>query len=124
MGNATSMNDSVKWRRCLIRAVQCAGALAVTAVMVFPLYWMIISSFKPTSELTQAEPTFWPRTVTLEAYRLVTKNYPIFRYLLNTLIVTLGIVGIQTFFGILAAYSFSKGQYRGKISSLSLCWAR
>ena len=114
MGNATSMNDSVKWRRCLIRAVQCAGALAVTAVMVFPLYWMIISSFKPTSELTQAEPTFWPRTVTLEAYRLVTKNYPIFRYLLNTLIVTLGIVGIQTFFGILAACSFSKGQYRGK----------
>ena len=74
MGNATSIKDSVKRRRRLIRAVQCAGALAVTAVMVFPLYWMIISSFKPTSELTQAEPTFWPRTVTLEAYRLVTKN--------------------------------------------------
>ena len=32
---------------------------------------------------------------------------------MNTLIVTLAIVGIQTFFGILAAYSISMGQYRG-----------
>ncbi len=114
MASTTKFNESVKRRRRFYRSLQYIGALAVTLIMVFPLYWMVISSVKPTAELTQADPTFWPHTITFEAYRLVTQNYPLFRYLFNTLIVTMGIVAIQTVFGILAAYSFSKGQYRGK----------
>lgn len=59
-------------------------------------------------------PTFWPHTFTLDAYAQVMTHYPVTRYLLNTLIVTAGILIIQVVTSILAAYGFSKGEFRGK----------
>ena len=37
MGSTTKFNESVKKRRSFYRALQYAGALAVTLIMVFPL---------------------------------------------------------------------------------------
>ena len=83
-------------------------------IMVFPLYWMVITSFKTTEEVLLTRPTFWPHTFTLDAYAQVMTHYPVTRYLLNTLIVTAGILIIQGVTSILAAYGFSKGEFRGK----------
>ena len=59
-------------------------------------------------------PTFFPATITLEPYRQVLSNYPVGTYLLNTLVVTSGIVFIQMTVGILAGYAFSKGRFFGR----------
>ena len=89
-------------------------ATLVMLIFLFPLYWMVITSFKTTDEVLLNPPTFYPATFNLNAYRDVLSHYPVFRYLLNTLVVTLGIVLIQTLTSILAAYGFSKGSFRGK----------
>lgn len=94
--------------------VQTVLAVIITLVMVFPLYWMVITSFKTTPEVLLSTPTFFPTTFSLDAYRQVTANYPLALYLFNTLVVTVGIVVIQVFLGILAAYAFSKGNFYGK----------
>ena len=89
-------------------------ATVVMIITVFPLYWMLITSFKTTDEVLLNQPTFWPVTFNLNAYRDVLTHYPVFQYLFNTLIVTLGIVAIQSVTSILAAYGFSKGNFPGK----------
>ena len=89
-------------------------ATVVMIITVFPLYWMLITSFKTTDEVLLNQPTFWPVTFNLNAYRDVLTHYPVFQYLFNTLIVTLGIIAIQSVTSILAAYGFSKGNFPGK----------
>lgn len=94
--------------------LQTTLALLVTLIMVFPLYWMVITSFKTTDEVLLTTPTFFPQTFTFEAYEQVMSHYPVWQYLFNTLFVTTVTVLLQVFFGILAAYAFSKGNFWGK----------
>ncbi len=37
-------------------------------IIIFPIYWTLISSFKKPSELITSEPTFYPQEVTLQYY--------------------------------------------------------
>lgn len=96
------------------KAGQTVLALLVTLVVAFPLYWMIITSFKETDEVLLSAPTFFPRQWTLSAYRQVLANYPIGRYVFNSAVVTVGILLIQVVTAILAAYGFSKGRFAMK----------
>ena len=93
---------------------QTGGAILVALLMFFPMYWMLITSLKPTQEVLLSTPTFFPLAPTLDAYRLVLANYPVVTYLVNTLIVTVGIVVIQMVVGVFAGYAFSKGEFFGK----------
>lgn len=101
-------------RTRLKKILKTVLATLVMIVTVFPLYWMVITSFKTTDEVLLTNPTFIPMTPTLSAYQDVLSHYPVFRYLYNTLIVTLGVVLIQSLTAILAAYGFSKGSFPGK----------
>ena len=101
-------------RKKFKKSIKTILATVVMIITVFPLYWMLITSFKTTDEVLLNQPTFWPVTFNLNAYRDVLTHYPVFQYLFNTLIVTLGIVAIQSVTSILAAYGFSKGNFPGK----------
>ena len=94
--------------------LQTFFATLIMVIMVFPLYWMVITSFKTTEEVLLTKPTFWPQVFTLDAYTQVMTHYPVTHYLLNTLVVTGGILIIQVVTSILGAYGFSKGEFRGK----------
>lgn len=89
--------------------------LVVTAVSVigFPLFWMLISSFKPGSELYTTPPTFLPDTWTLQNYRdlFVQTNFPI--YFMNSLIVAGGATLLSLVIGGLGAYSLSRFDFFG-----------
>ena len=43
-------------------------AVLFTLVYLFPLYWMVITSFKTKEEIFSAKPTFWPKSFSLDAY--------------------------------------------------------
>ena len=78
-----------------------AGILIMT-----PTAWMVLSSFKPSFEVTAYPPTliFSP---TLENYSQLMKTTPFFSYTINSLIVTLGSAGLGLLFGIPAAFAVS-----------------
>ena len=96
------------------RVAQAAMAVAVTLVIIFPIYWMIISSFKTSDELLQTVPTLWPSEWVWYNYPNVLQRAPFGRYLLNTLVTTVCIMGGELTIGVLAAYGFSKGQFKGR----------
>lgn len=108
-------DDSLRLSHKVYRkAGQYAAAVLITLVMLFPIYWMIISSFKTSTELLQTVPTLWPANFVWENYPNVLNRAPFFRYLLNTLVTTFFIMLGQLVMGILAAYGFSKGEFKGR----------
>ena len=55
-------DDSLRIAHGVYRKVaQIAAAVSFTLVMLFPIYWMIISSFKTSTELLAPVPTLWPQ---------------------------------------------------------------
>lgn len=89
-------------------------AIAITLVMLFPLFWMLISSFKTSDELLKPVPTLWPNVFRWQNYVDVLKMARFDLYFLNTIIMTGSFMVTQMLVGIFAAYGFSKGNFRFK----------
>lgn len=83
-------------------------------VVLFPFYWMIITSLKSTTEIRQTEQTFFPATVLWSNFVNVFKWFDFVTYLRNTIIVgvisTLGTL-VTT---ILAAFAFARLEFKGR----------
>lgn len=105
---------AAKRKKKIIAVVQYTLAIIITLIVVFPLYWMIISSFKSQEEILLLEPTLWPKEWHPENYINVFKRANFAKYYYNTIIMTAGILISQIVTGTLAAYGFSKGKFRGQ----------
>ena len=83
-------------------------------VMVFPFIWMISSSMKPTDEVYDADFSIIPKTFKgFENYYGVIFEQPYLMFLMNSMIVCVGILIIQLLTAIPAAYALAKLKFRG-----------
>jgi len=82
-----------------------------TAIMLFPIYWMINVSLTPTAQMRQSPPSWFPTNPTLEGYAaVVSEQLP---YLGTSLLVGLGTVVVTIALSAPAAYSLAKLRPRG-----------
>ena len=90
--------------------------LVLWAVMVlFPFYWMILTSVKSYSSYnSEYVPTFFTLAPTLDNYREAFSAVPLARYFLNTLIFTAATTGLMMAVIIPAAFAFARLEFRGK----------
>lgn len=83
-------------------------------IVIFPFYWMIITSLKSTTEIRASQQTFFPVAVLWSNYVKVFQSFDFLTYLRNTLIVgilsTLGTL-ITTIF---AAFAFARLEFKGR----------
>lgn len=97
--------------QALIWASLGAGAW----IAVFPYVWMVSSSLKPTNEVYDADFSIWPKTfMGFENYYGVLFEQPYPLFLMNSLIVCLGILAVQLCTAIPAGYALAKLNFRGK----------
>lgn len=89
-------------------------AIAITLIMLFPIYWMLISSFKTSEELLLPVPTLWPNKFIFSNYPEVLRRAPFGLYFYNTLVSTFFMMMGELIIGVLAAYGFSKGRFAGR----------
>ena len=92
------------------------GLLAVWALIVlFPFYWMILTSVKSYSQYNaELTPQFITLDPTFENYRTAFTAVPLAKYLLNTVIFTVGTTAIMLIVTVLAAFGFSRMNFRGR----------
>lgn len=83
-----------------------------TLITLAPIYWMVISSLKPSAELMRIPPTFWPETFTLQQYRLLAERAGIWRATGNSLVLALGTTAIVIVLGSAAAFAVTHLRYR------------
>lgn len=78
------------WQR-VAKAVSLSGTylflLVMALVVLFPFYWMIISSLKSLDEYRMSTPTFWPKVVLLSNYADAFTTANLGRLFTNTMIV-------------------------------------
>ena len=77
---------------------------------LFPVYWMIVSSFRPANAIF--ETSLWPSAPSLENYVYAIDAIPIWSMLGNTLLVSVVVTLAQLFTGLLAAYAFARWRFR------------
>lgn len=86
-------------------------ALAV----LFPFYWMILTSFKSYGAYNgEYIPKLFVVNPTIENYANAFTAVPLAKYLLNTLIFTVSTTAIMCIVTILAAFAFSRLEFKGK----------
>ena len=89
-----------------VRWLNTLQLIMAGVIIMAPVVWMALSSFKPSFEVTAYPPTlvFSP---TAENYAQLIKTTPFFSYAVNSLIVTIGSTGLGLLFGIPAAFAVS-----------------
>lgn len=85
--------------------------------VLFPIYWLIITSIKPQSEIFSMPPTLFPKDFTLENYVEVANNYNILKYFANSMFLTI----ISTVIIMIIA-TFGPMPSAGMISKAAICF--
>lgn len=103
-------------RKTAVQSGRYAAGLAVFAFSVFPVYWMVATAFKPGGELFAKKPTFFPRNPTLANFDQVINGNVIpgvdfWRFLVNSLSVTLGSVAAGAVLALLAAIAVARFRF-------------
>ncbi|MFD1538953.1 carbohydrate ABC transporter permease [Nonomuraea guangzhouensis] len=94
-----------------MRRLKTAIGLVLTAVMLFPVYWMINVSFTRDQDMRRTPPSWFPVDGTLDGYRAVLDQQ--LPYLGVSLVVGLGTVALTLLLAAPAAYSLAKLRPRG-----------
>jgi multiple sugar transport system permease protein/raffinose/stachyose/melibiose transport system permease protein len=81
---------------------------------IFPFLWMILSGFKPNSEILAYPPTVWPSRPTLENFRTALVEIHFARYFMNSLFLTVTQCVIVVYTSALYGYFLNKLRFRGR----------
>ena len=101
-------------RRTAIQGIWLYAAVLLTcAILLFPVYWLVVTALSTNLELKQLPPTFWPQTPQWKTFEKVFVERPIPLWLWNSTLVALGSVSLSMMVSVLAGYSLSRFSPRG-----------
>jgi multiple sugar transport system permease protein len=102
-------------RRAVRRAVTYVLLALWAVIVLFPFYWMVLTSVKSYSTYSSERiPAFFTLSPTLQNYRDAFTAVPLGRYFLNTVIFTVATTAIMLVVITLAAFAFARLNFRGK----------
>lgn len=102
-------------RRAVRRAVTYVLLALWAVIVLFPFYWMVLTSVKSYSAYSAERiPAFFTLSPTLQNYRDAFTAVPLGRYFLNTVIFTVATTAIMLVVITLAAFAFARLNFRGK----------
>ncbi len=109
-------------RKRIASAVIVVLMTAFVIAYLVPVYWIVVTSFKPEARSLTWPPQFIPREVTLDNYRVAFEFRSVFWYMKNSLIISAGSVLVSMVLGGMAAYSFAKMKWGRKSKQNLLLW--
>jgi len=88
----------------------------LTAILLFPLYWMVVTALVPTAQVLSREPALIPALsdVSVRAFVAAFTRKPLATWLGNSLLVTLGATMLSLVIAALAGYSLSRFRTRAQ----------
>lgn len=96
-----------------LNIIKYVALFIILLFLLFPLYWVLMTSFKSNMEAYRSVPTFIPAEPTVQSYiNLFTKNNDFFVYYKNNFIVSGATALITTVLAILSGYALSRFHFR------------
>lgn len=87
--------------------------LVCVLLALFPLVWVILSSFKTNQQILSSAISL-PTAFSFDGYRMALKVSPILRFFFNSVVITLISTGLNVFLVSMAAYAFARTRFPGK----------
>ena len=108
-------------RRAVRRAVTYVLLALWAVIVLFPFYWMVLTSIKSYSAYSAERiPAFFTLSPTLQNYHDAFTAVPLARYFLNTLVFTVATTAIMLAVITLAAFAFARLNFSGKHIAFTL----
>lgn len=121
MSVGTADLASARDRRLRLFNIADAGGLILTLVTVscaiiwaFPLYWAMVTTLKPETEVIEKGLQLWPRTLTFDGYAYVLANTSIGQWYINSLITSGAVTAIVIITGAACGYAISQLRFPGR----------
>ena len=104
-------------QRIMVGAVKFGTYLflgIMALIVLFPFYWMIISSLKSLEEYRQNIPTFWPKLIIWQNYAEAFTAANLGRLFLNTAYVGIVSTVLSLVITVLSAFAFARLEFKGR----------
>ncbi len=108
------LSTGQKVRTIMAKTGTYAFLLIMALIVLFPFYWMIISSLKTDNEYRQAIPTFWPQEVMWSNYSRAFSVGSLGKLFMNTLYVGVVSTILSLIITVLSAFAFARLEFKGK----------
>src|SRR4051794_27393392 len=118
MPASTSQTGLVQYRRFAVNLFFYVLMTAIAIVFLTPLIWMVMSSFKPESEVMRIPPSLLPSRFQWENYAEVGRVIPYF--VLNSLKLAALSVGGVLVVSSMAGYAFARLEFWGRDFAFSV----
>lgn len=105
---------SRKRRRGRFFALRLVLAIVATLIILFPLYWMIVTALSPQADLYSSSLSLWPKHFTFDNFTEPVHNFPVWTWFRNSTVITFGVTAITVVCNLLAGYAFAKLRFRGR----------
>jgi multiple sugar transport system permease protein len=93
------------------RVLTYAALIIAVLLVLFPIYWMIVTSLKLPREIYRV-PSLWPKSITFDNYAKLLSDGSFLLAIRNSLIVSTTVTVISVFISAFAAYSMVRFRYR------------
>ena len=124
--HAKNMQQASLQSRAMKGAVQIftyVFLIAMALIVLFPFYWMIISSLKTLEEYRLNVPTFWPQRVMLGNYAEAFTTANLGDLFVNTMIVGVVSTLLSLVITVLSAFAFARLEFKGRETLFTLLLA-
>ncbi|WP_229086663.1 carbohydrate ABC transporter permease [Curtobacterium sp. GD1] len=96
------------------RWVLVAALTALAILMVFPLYWMVVSALTPGGQSQSGTFSLFPTRPTFENYTQVFSTQPVWRWLGNSALITSVGTALSVVVSLMAGYALAKFRFVGR----------
>jgi len=97
-----------------------AFLLLMALIVLFPFYWMLISSVKTLEEYRMSVPTFWPKQIMLSNYAEAFTAAGLGRLFFNTMYVGVVSTILSLIITVLSAFAFARLEFKGRDAMFGL----
>ena len=108
------MNEKKRRRVTLLSVVKIVFTVFLIVIVLFPLIWIAVGSFKLEKEILGYPPTVFGTKYTLKSFQRIFKTIPMASYIKNTVIFAGGSTILAVLFDSLTGYAFARLDFKGK----------
>ena len=112
-----------KIMKFLVKFVTYLFLCTMALIVLFPFYWMIISSLKTLEEYRLNVPTFWPKKMMITNYAEAFTAASLGSLFVNTMIVGVSSTLLSLVITVLSAFAFARLEFKGRDTLFTLLLA-
>ncbi len=112
--NVSSLSKAQRTSKIIRYTVIYIFLTIMAVIVIFPFYWMIISSFKTLEEYRANVPTLWPQHIVFENFSEAFSKANLWDLFLHTMYVGLISTVLSLIVTVLSAFAFARLNFKGK----------